>query len=320
MFQDSGDRRGEAITLGNLASLATMEGNLPRSRDLNRQALGLMRELGMKQDVARLAFNLGLLSEREGDLVEAEALLRESLDAYAQTGAGADFIVRVAAVHVRVLTTLAELEQAVRQVEFAGGFLADVRDPIAHSHLLTSHGDLLRYTGDVDSARGLFERARTLRAQDSRSNWSDVSELDLLNLDLAQGVSPERVQAMAERIAVRLEGDSDGRLEARALMLQVRALLAMQRFGDVLPLLDRAAGRVADHAEAGLSLELDRLRILAGQGRGSATQARLNSLADEAERRGFRVLALRCRLDADPDDAQLRQHVHGLGLNGLLID
>ncbi len=318
VFQDSGDRRGEAITLGNLASLANLQGDLPRSRDLNRQALVLMRELGMKQDVARLAFNLGLISEREGDLTEAEVLLRESLDAYVETGAGADFVVRVAAVHVRVLTTLAELDQAAAQLELANGFIDQVRDPIAHSHLLTSQGDLLRLSGDAESARTLFEQARTLRGQDSRSNWADVSELDLLSLDLAQGVSAERVQAAAERIASRLDRDSDRRSQARALMLQARALFAAQRAGDALPILDRAAIAVADHAEVGLALELDRLRILAGQGRGSAMQARLTSLADEAERRGFRILALRSRLDADPDDAQLRQQVQSLGLNGLL--
>lgn len=318
VFQDSGDRRGEAITLGNLASIANLQGDLPRSRDLNRQALVVMRELGMKQDVARLAFNLGLISEREGELADAQALVRESLDAYVESAAGADFVVRVAAVHVRILTTLAELAQAREQLELARGFLDDVRDPIAHSHLLTSEGDLLRLAGDVDAARAAYEQARALRAQDSRSNWAEVSELDLLSLDLQQPGSAEQVRAMAERIVARADHDGEARTKARGLLLQARALHVLQRPIEALPLLDRAAGRIAGQAEVGLSLEVDRLRILTGQGRGSSTQARLHSLADEAERRGFVVFALECRLDAEPDNRELRQRIADLGLAGLL--
>src|SRR5690606_3992425 len=50
-----------------------------RARELNHQALARFRALGLERDVARTAFNLGLVATRLGELDEAALLFDEAL-------------------------------------------------------------------------------------------------------------------------------------------------------------------------------------------------------------------------------------------------
>lgn len=320
VFHDSGDRMGEAITLGNLAAAASAQGRLPRSRDLNRRALVLLRTLDARQHLARTAYNLGLVLEREGEIAQAEALYEEAATAYA-AGAAGDPLASAAAALARVRLARGDPAGAGQALDAAEANLGEGAGALARSHLLAQRGQLAGAAGRRDQARRLHQQALALRREEARPGWAELSELDLLALDLDAGGEPgdhDRVRAAAERIAERLARQGDIRAGVRARLLEAEALLRLGQGAAVLALVESGRQRLAEEPDAALSLALDRLRVLAAGERGSSRTARLAGLAEEAEALGLVLLALRCRLDAHPDDAALVARVRGLGLAGLL--
>ena len=316
VFRDSGDRLGAATTLGNLATVAGMDpARQARARDLGTEALRLFRELQANQHVARTAFNLGLVSEREGDLGGARALFEEALAAY-RLGSAGDPVLNVAAALVRVRLAAAELEGARDVLASIHDHEGSVANPLARAHVLAARGNLARLAGEPAQARVLFDQALGLR-KDDRGGWALVSELDLLALDLHGTQSVTQVRAAAERIADRADRTKDVRTALRARLLEAEALIRMQRGADALALLDRNRQVLATQPDAALSFELERLRILAAGDAAESRRARLRGLADEAERDGFRTFALRCRIDADPEAGEPRSQARALGLLGL---
>jgi tetratricopeptide (TPR) repeat protein len=78
-FRKSGDRQGEAASLGNLGLIAQTRGDLAEAERLQRDSLAIKREIGDRQGEAASLGNLGNIAETRGDLAEAERLQRESL-------------------------------------------------------------------------------------------------------------------------------------------------------------------------------------------------------------------------------------------------
>lgn len=317
VFRDSGDRRGEAITLGNLAAIAGIQGQAGESRRLSRQALELMRALGLRQDVARTAYNLGLAGEREGALASAETDLAEALAAYQDAGAGPDPMLQVAAVLARVQLSRGRLAQAQATLDVVRARLTDAGGPLARSHLLTSVGRLAQLRGDHAGARTAFREALALRTQADQAGWVAMSELDLLELELAgDSADPAPLPARAERAARRLAPDMDPRARARARLLEADSLLAAGQAAQALAVLEREQSVFDAAADARLGLRRDHLRILAGESPPAQRRARLAALADSTEEQGFVVEALAIRLSADPDDPVLAARRRALGLGG----
>lgn len=315
VFRDSGDRRGEAITLGNLAAIANLQGQAGESRRLSRQALELMRALGLRQDVARIAYNLGLAGEREGALESAEGDLAEALAAYLEAGAGPDPELQVTAVLARVQMSRGRLAQAGATLEATRARLADAGGPLPRSHMLTSAGRLAQLRGDHADAQAAFREALALRSQADQAGWVAMSELDLLELDLeAGGRDPAPFPARAERAARRLAADADPRALARARLLEAHSLLAVGQVAPALVLLEGEQAIFEAAADARLRLRRDHLRILAAEAPQAQRRARLLALAESAEEQGFLIEALAVRESADPDDPRLAARRQALGL------
>jgi tetratricopeptide (TPR) repeat protein len=78
-FRKSGDRQGEAASLGNLGLIARRRGDLAEAERLQRESLAIEREIGNRQGEAASLINLGEIARHRGDLAEAERLQRESL-------------------------------------------------------------------------------------------------------------------------------------------------------------------------------------------------------------------------------------------------
>lgn len=327
VFRDSGDRMGEAITLSNLAvTSASQPGQQARSVDLNHRALEIFRELGAQQHRARTSFNLGLAIERQGDLAQADALFEESLSIYRE-GAGRDPVLSVAAALARVRLARAQTAAARELLGSVADDLEASAAPLAKSHIAAVWGQLESLAGDPVAARTHHERALALRTEAGSPGWQWLSEIELQRLDLQLGRDAESVRAAVERIAARQEAAGESRDELRSRLIEVAALLRLNRKEQARTILAHARALLADNPDAGDGFELDRLTILGGDGPASGRVARLRALADDAERSGFATLAQRCRLDADRLTASdstasistaRREELSAAGLAGLL--
>ena len=78
-----GEPRGQAVTLAGLAHLRAMVGDFERARDDYRRGRAILEELGLRFDASTISIDSGLVELLAGDLVAAEAELRdyEALDA-----------------------------------------------------------------------------------------------------------------------------------------------------------------------------------------------------------------------------------------------
>jgi predicted ATPase len=86
-FQLAGDRRGIALALANLGTIAEQQHlNYDTARQLMLHSLALFRELGVPQNCAMLLGNLSVICMRAGEFVQALAYAKESLEIYSRLG------------------------------------------------------------------------------------------------------------------------------------------------------------------------------------------------------------------------------------------
>ena len=86
IFQDLGERSGEAGTLLALGSLAEASGDYPEARHLYNESLKIRQDLGERSDEAKTLHNLGSLAEASDDYPEARRLYNESLKIFQDLG------------------------------------------------------------------------------------------------------------------------------------------------------------------------------------------------------------------------------------------
>jgi tetratricopeptide (TPR) repeat protein len=76
----------EAIALGNLGLVYSVQGNLNKAEQYQQESLKLHRELGYKQGKANAFGNLGLVYFDQGNLKKAEQYLKEALKLHRELG------------------------------------------------------------------------------------------------------------------------------------------------------------------------------------------------------------------------------------------
>ena len=283
IFELVGDRRGEAICLGNLAAAASSRGLNQRSRELNQRALAIFRELDLSGPRARTAFNLALVASREGRLSDAERRLTESQTVYREAGQ-MDLMLYVGAFRVdhRLLAgdfataeaLLIELEESLEQAS-----------PMRRAAVLASAGRLAVWHGELAQAREAFEQARKLRLDSGHEGWIATSDLELLQLDLLAGGDPWRVRVEAGELAERFDRMDQTRAAARSRLLAAEALLSQGDVRQARAELDRI--RASQEHFSDQSLALDLAWVEAWAARPEERLPRLEALARKAVDYGY---------------------------------
>lgn len=317
VFDEIDNGLGAAITLSNLGGAAVAKGNLALARDQFQQALERFRGLDSGQHVARTTFDLGQVAERQGRLAEAADLFQQALDA--QREVTVDRALYAAAALARVRLAMGQIEAAREVLAGVEPQRVSSSDPGARASVHTAAGHVALLAGDANAARSAFVQARALldggKAPADKAAYSD---LDMLTLDLAEARSPQRIRTRAEGLYRLFVRDNDAYGQLMTVLIQAQALLAADRPEPVARLVEKAEDLLPTYPDAGLALELSRLRILADAPLGPPGLDRLRELAAEAEAEGFAVLALRSRLDAAPEDPAVRERLAALGLAGLV--
>lgn len=283
VFEQLGDRRGQAVVLGNLAAAASAQGLNERSQALNEQALEIFRDLDLDGPRARTAFNLALVAAREGALEQAEALFAEAYEGYRRIGQF-ELMLHVGASRIdyRVLAgdlllaeaLLLELEELVTR-----------GSPLRQAGVHASAGRLALWRGDLESSRRAFERARVLRAETGHDTWLATSDLELLQIDLLAGANPWQVRVSAAELAELFERRGQTRAAARSRLLMIEALLSEGEKNQAEAELARLRQDARQFSDASLALDLDWVEVWVA--REEERLPRLEALARKASRQGF---------------------------------
>ena len=86
LYRASGNQRGAASALGNLAWLEMSLGNAERAAELSEETLAIFRELGDQHNVAICLNRLGRLARDRGNFAQAETYFQEALALRRQMG------------------------------------------------------------------------------------------------------------------------------------------------------------------------------------------------------------------------------------------
>ena len=203
----AGDRWTTGQVDGNLGVVLMQQGDLEGAEQVHQRALVTARELGTTIGILAELFSLGQIHRARGNLVEARALMEESLDwsrridyrmwqGYIKAKLGAiqlsqgnpesarhlltdalaiSRLVRKSEDEVQALHALSELEayegkieQALRLEETALQIFLNLRNPELAAGALSSSADLLARTGDLPLAR-----RRLLQAEAAGRRASD---------------------------------------------------------------------------------------------------------------------------------------------------
>lgn len=255
VFEQLGDRRGQATCLGNLAAAASATGRVERGEELNQRALALFRELRLPGPLARTAYNLGLSAMRAGDLTLAEGLFEEALQGWRSEGQ-ADLVLQAAASRAEVLLLAGDLDAAERQLDGVEPEM-QLAGALRRSHVLAASASHALLLGRMESARDFESTALALRREAGHAGWIALSELHLLRLDLLSGGSALQVQLQAEALAARFAALGELRDQARAQLLITEALLAQSRVDSANQALDAARLLAGSFKDTSLELQLD---------------------------------------------------------------
>jgi tetratricopeptide (TPR) repeat protein len=112
-----GDRRGQAVTLGGLAHLRAMVGDVERARQDYRRGRAILEELGLRFDASLISIDSGPVELLAGDPVAAEAELRKDYEALDAMGER-NYISSIAGLLAEALYQQDRLEEAARYAAF----------------------------------------------------------------------------------------------------------------------------------------------------------------------------------------------------------
>lgn len=287
-FEALGDRRGQATCYGNLAALASTQGQLERSVELNTRALSLFRELHLTGPQARTAYNLALAASRDGKLDQARDYFKEAGDAWRLDGQ-IDLTLRAAVGQADIALITADTESAARvlneleQVESAA--------PLSRSHVQAMKAKVSQAQGNLADSRGLQEQALALRKQDGNKGWIALSELELQRADLLEGRDPVRVQIAAESLAKHFAELGEVRDEARAWLLVIDAQLSRKRIPDARRTLDKIKTASETFTDRTLAFDLEWAEAWVADT--DERNLRLRALQSRASEQGYLLQAKR---------------------------
>jgi tetratricopeptide (TPR) repeat protein/TolB-like protein len=291
VYRRTASEAGQAGTLGNIASVLQYEGDLAGSRRMHEASLALYRKMGARMNVAIELTNIGTLLVDQGDLGAAHKHLDEALTIKREVGNKSSIAFTLTSL-ANLLMVEGDLAGARKAVEEA---LALRTELAQKARVAGSRLDLAEVTLEEGHPRDAAVLARqTIEAFRSAGSAEDEALAHALvaRAALAQGNTGE-AKAEADR-AVTLMPRMDTR--SRALLVAIAAARVKGRGGDARESLKSLNSTVAEANRLGLVGVALEARLALGEtelaaGRRSEALARLATLKQDADARGFKLIA-----------------------------
>ena len=297
VFEQIGDRRGEALALSNLAASAGARGLEQRGTELNYRALELFRQLDMNSHIARASYNLGLLAGRQGRFSDADTLFDEAMSNYIDSGS----ITLAMAAGTRradTLIALGRFDEARQQLDGLADYLPQAT-PLHQADWHASRVRLNKWTGNAEAAAHALEMASELRLASGSPEWIAAGELQRMELDLLTGVRPDEILHRAERQLREISTMNQPRLRAQALALVAESLLMQQRKDEARIQLREARAALSGMPDVLVDIRLDWLEAWTAEE--SDRRQRLEELAARAHSMELESRALMVELALNPE-------------------
>jgi tetratricopeptide (TPR) repeat protein len=147
----AGDRRGQAVSLTNLASVYEYRGDIQKALDAERKALAIAREMRDRRRESFILNNIGLTHKVAGDLEKALAAFRESMQIEMEREDYAELANR--------LDKIAEVYRLKGQYDDALVYLEQAKGHLEKTEAKEEKAINLNYIGLVRKAQGQYDQA-----------------------------------------------------------------------------------------------------------------------------------------------------------------
>jgi class 3 adenylate cyclase/tetratricopeptide (TPR) repeat protein len=201
-----GDRRAEALVCGALAQLRAMEGDFDEAREMYRQEVSLLADLGVSRESASTSIESARVEILAGDLDAAEAHLRRDDSLLAELGERY-FRSTVAGMLGRVLVLRGNAPEAEAFVVLAEA-LSEADDAWSQVLWRAARARLLADTAPdraLELAEGAVDFAESTADLELRGDaWSDLGEVQV-----SLGNADDALKALEQALALYLrKGDA----------------------------------------------------------------------------------------------------------------
>ncbi len=286
LARETGDREGEAKYLDTTTWVLLRLGELPAAAEGARGILVLSQQIGQREGVGWGHYYLGQVALAQAEVAEAESQYQQALAIGREIGSSH--------LSAYVLHSLAEVRLVRGELEAAKETAAESRSLL--SELTPGETELLRCrllleSGELEAAVAAARKvARDLRAEEQDDDEADALAL-LATAQLAKG----NLAAARESIGLSRTAAGDSQNPCLRLQVELAAGRIEAAGGDAIggrrgieKALQEAARFGLRKFELEARLALGEIEIAAGEAGG---QRRLAALAEEAEARGFGLVA-----------------------------
>jgi DNA-binding winged helix-turn-helix (wHTH) protein/tetratricopeptide (TPR) repeat protein/TolB-like protein len=334
VFRKQGDQVRLAAALTNLGSMYEIEGDLPRAEDLFRESVAILTKLNRMRDIE--TYNLAESLQRRGKFREAKGILEPLLDPRGEgnksvLGSAAQSLGSIA-------ETQGDMATALRMYQDAVAVLKETGAKTDYTGAERSLGKAFLREADFVNAKQAFSEALSLDRQTGAKTDTALDQVALAELSLAQAgpvdmgmlrsvINEFRLQKITDSeieadIILARELIQEGKTAEAADLLRQTAVLSAKsydptvrfdvalstahlrgvqhRFDDarrsIRPALQRTDAIDCVRCQLEARLELGEIEIQAGNA--ERGRAQLQQLADEARRRGFRLIAEHATADS----------------------
>jgi len=330
VFRKNGDQASLAAALSNLGEIYRSEGDLPRAEHLVRETLAICNKLNRmnKRDIA--TYNLADALQQQGKFREAKDML-EPLVEHLRTGGNKSLLGAATEILGSIAEAQGEMKTALQRYQDAVALFKETGDKTEYAGGEWSLGKAFLREADFVRAKQALSEALSVDRAIGANTDAALSQVALAEVALAQGgpldpgtlrsaVDELRLQKMTDdeaegEIVLARETIQQGKTADAARTLREATVLsaksydptvrfdvalarahlhaAQHRFDDakrtIRPALQMAVAVGCVRCQLEARLELGAIEIQAGNTvRG---RAQLRDLADEAGRRGFRLIA-----------------------------
>jgi DNA-binding winged helix-turn-helix (wHTH) protein/tetratricopeptide (TPR) repeat protein/TolB-like protein len=328
VFRKQGDQAHLASALSNLGSMYEIEGDLPRAENLFREAVAIFTKLNRTNQ--NVTCSLAELLQRRGKLREAKDMLEPELQHFRSEANNSNLGSAMQTLG-SIAETQGDLATALRMYQDAVAHLKETGAKTDYAAADRSLAKAYLREGDFTRSKETVSEAFLLDRQTGAKTDTALDQIELAEISLAQAGSVDKGALRSAIDQFRLQKITDGEIEAEivlartniqqgnaaeaAKMLEQTTVLsaksydptvrfdvalatahlfaAQHRFDDarrsIRPELERAAAVGCVRCQMEAQLELGEIEIQAGNA--ERGRAQLLDLAEEAGRRGFRLLA-----------------------------
>ena len=287
LFQEIGDRAGEAEQLNNIGAALVMMGDIQGARALFERAVPIHEELGDTGGLAIALTNVGELEMQDSNTASAEKSFSRALQIFRESGQKSKAVYPLVGL-AGVKFETGDLAAAKAMLGEGLQMSREVDDKHEAAFALTGQGTVALAEDRPADSRNLYEEARKIRTTIGETAAAEQNRVDLARVALAEG-DLAQVQALAGAAAEEFGKQKMPDDQASALAVLTRGLVAAGRRADAEKALAKARPLAAKSQNDGVRRDvlLASAALRGAQGDAAGAAKALHEGAERARQKGL---------------------------------